>query len=393
MILMNRDKIKELDSEYIVHTYGRSDLVAESGSGAHITDMDGSELIDLTSGIGVCSLGYCNEEWVSAVKEQLDKLQHISNLYYTQPAPQLAEKLCKRSGMKKAFFGNSGAEANECAIKSARKYGSSKSETKTDVVSLIDSFHGRTLQTLTATGQDDMHKYFGPFPDGFKYVKANDAEAMEAAVDENTCAVIMEIVQGEGGVNVLDADYVKAVREICDKNDALLIIDEVQTGIGRTGKFFAFEHCGIEPDMVTFAKGIGGGLPLGGVLFNEKTMDILQPGDHGTTFGANPVICAGALSVLDQMTDELLDEAAAKGEYIMTKLAGFENVTDVSGLGMMIGFKVSGKKPGDFVGELLGKGIIALTAHDKVRLLPPLVITYEDIDKALAVIEETAKNA
>ena len=390
MILMNRDKIKELDSEYIVHTYGRADLVAESGSGAHITDMDGKELIDLTSGIGVCSLGYCNEQWVSAVKEQLDKLQHISNLYYTQPAPKLAEKLCERTGMKKAFFGNSGAEANECAIKSARKYGSSKNEKKTDIVSLIDSFHGRTLQTLTATGQDDMHKYFGPFPEGFKYVPANDVAAMEAAVDENTCGVIVEIIQGEGGVNVLDKEYVKAVSEICEKNDALLIIDEVQTGIGRTGKFFAYQHCGIQPDMVTFAKGIGGGLPLGGVLFSEKTMDILQPGDHGTTFGANPVICAGALSVLDQMTDELLDEAAAKGAYIMEKLAAMYGVTDVSGLGMMIGFKVDGQKPGDFVAALLEKGVIALTAHDKVRLLPPLVIGYDDIDKALEIIAQTA---
>lgn len=387
---MNRDKIKELDSEYIVHTYGRSDLVAESGSGAHVTDMNGKELIDLTSGIGVCSLGYCNEAWVAAVEEQLSKIQHISNLYYTQPAPKLAKRLCERTGMTKVFFGNSGAEANECAIKSARKYGSSKDEKKTDVVSLIDSFHGRTLQTLTATGQDAMHKYFGPFPDGFKYVPANDVSAMEEAVDENTCAVIMEIVQGEGGVNVLEKDFVKAVREICDRNDALLIIDEVQTGIGRTGKFFAYEHCGIKPDLVTFAKGIGGGLPLGGVLFSEKTEDILQPGDHGTTFGANPVICAGALSVLDQMTDELLEEASAKGEYIMAHLEKTEGITDVSGMGMMIGFKVKDQTPGDFVAKLLEKGVIALTAHDKVRILPPLVIEYEDIDKALAAIAETA---
>ena len=387
---MDKETIRKLDQEYIVHTYARSELFVESGKGARVKDVEGNEYIDLTSGIGVASLGFCNDAWVEAVKAQLDKIQHISNLYYTQPAPLLAEKLCKKTGMKKVFFANSGAEANECAIKSSRKYGSSIDEKKTDVVSLIDSFHGRTLQTLTATGQDDMHKYFGPFPDGFKYVPANDAEAMAAAVDGNTCAVIMELIQGEGGVNVLDKDFVQAVRKICDENGALLIIDEVQTGIGRTGKFFCYEHYGIEPDLVTFAKGIGGGLPLGGVLFSEKTQDILQPGDHGTTFGANPVICAGALSVVDQMTDELMDEAIKKGDHMREKLSSIEGVKDVSGIGLMMGFNIDGMEPGDVAAKALEKGVIALTAHGKVRLLPPLVIEWDDIDKALEVIAEVA---
>ncbi len=388
---MNKEDIKKLDQEYIVHTYGRSELYADHAKGALVYDVDGKEYVDFGSGIGVASLGYCNDDWLAAVTEQAGKLQHISNLYYHEPMVLLAKALCERSGFKKAFFCNSGAEANECAIKVARKYGSSKSPSKTKVITLEDSFHGRTIQTLTATGQDDMHKFFGPFSQGFAYVKGGDVEALKAAADDDTCAIMMEVIQGEGGVNVMDEEFVKCAAALCAEHDALLIIDEVQTGIGRTGKFFAFENYGVEPDLVTFAKGIGAGLPMGGVLFNDKTQEVLQPGDHGTTFGANPVVCAGALKVLEKMTDEFMAEIKEKGDYLMEELSKIPGVKDLSGIGLMMGFNIEGKEPADVANACLEKGLVVLTAHGKVRLLPPLVITKEDIDRGLAVIKEVAE--
>ena len=387
---LSKEEIKKLDDEYIVHTYGRSPLYADHASGVKVVDVDGNEFLDFSSGIGVASLGYCNEDWQNAVKDQAGKLQHISNLYYTQPMVLLAKAMCEKSGYKKAFFCNSGAEANECAIKVARKYGNSKDPAKNKVVTLIDSFHGRTIQTLTATGQDDMHKFFGPFSQGFDYVAAGDIEGLRKVVDDNTCAVMFECIQGEGGVNVMDKDFVSAIADACAAHDALLIVDEVQTGIGRTGKFFAYENYGIEPDLVTFAKGIGGGLPLGGVLFNDKTQDVLQPGDHGTTFGANPVVCAGALAVMEKMTDEFLEDVAEKGAYMLGQLKMMENVKDADGIGLMMGFNIEGKEPAQVADACLEKGLIVLTAHGKVRLLPPLVITKEDIDKGLEIIKSVA---
>lgn len=387
---LTKEQIKALDDEYIVHTYARSQLYADRAKGVKVFDVDGNEYLDFSSGIGVASLGYCNDDWMKAVSDQAGKIQHISNLYYTQPMVLLAKAICEKSGYKKAFFCNSGAEANECAIKVARKYGNAKDPAKNKVVTLIDSFHGRTIQTLTATGQDDMHKFFGPFSQGFEYVKAGDIEGLKKTVDDNTCAVMFECIQGEGGVNVMDKDFVSAIAETCAAHDALLIVDEVQTGIGRTGKFFAYENYGIEPDLVTFAKGIGGGLPLGGVLFNDKTQDVLQPGDHGTTFGANPVVCAGALAVMEKMTDEFLEDVAEKGAYMLGQLKMMEKVKDADGIGLMIGFNIEGKEPGEVAEACLEKGLIVLTAHGKVRLLPPLVITKEDIDKGLEMIRSIA---
>ena len=381
--------IKALDSEYIVGTYGRFDLVAASGSGAVCVDADGKEYIDFTSGIGVNSLGFCDEGWVRAVTEQLGKIQHISNLFYTEPMVKLAEQLVKRTGMKKVFFANSGAEANEVAIKTARKYCNNKYDEDTNhIVTLENSFHGRTMATITATGQDGYHKDFYPFLQGFSYAKANDIEDMYSKVTEETCAVILELVQGEGGVVNLDKDYVKAVEAYCRDQDIMLVIDEVQTGMGRIGNLFAFQAYDIKPDIVTFAKGIGGGLPIGGALFGENACDVLKPGDHGTTYGGNPVACAGALEVINRMDDDFLAEVAAKGTYIREKLAEMGDVESVSGMGLMIGIKLKTKQAKEVVAEALKEGLMLLTAKDKVRLLPPLNISYEEIDKGLAILEK-----
>ena len=381
--------IKELDKEYIVGTYGRFDLVATSGSGAVCVDADGKEYIDFTSGIGVNSLGFCDPGWVAAVTDQLNKIQHISNLYYTEPMVKLAEQLVKRTGMKKVFFANSGAEANEVAIKTARKYCNNKYDEDTNhIVTLENSFHGRTMATITATGQDGYHKDFFPFLQGFSYAKANDIEDMYSKVTEETCAVILELVQGEGGVINLEKEYVQAVADYCKDQDIMLVIDEVQTGMGRTGNLFAFQAYDIKPDIVTFAKGVGGGLPIGGALFGENACDILKPGDHGTTYGGNPVACAGALEVVNRMDDDFLAEVAAKGTYIKEKLEAMAEVESVSGMGMMIGIKLKTKQAKDVVNEALKEGLMLLTAKDKVRMLPPLNISYDEIDKGLAILEK-----
>lgn len=389
---MNANEIKKQDSEKIVGTYGRYDLVAEEGKGAVCTSADGKKYIDFTAGIGVNSLGFCDDGWVNAVTAQLKKLQHVSNLFYTEPQVQVAQMLTERTGLEKAFFGNSGAEANEAAIKTARKYGTTKkSPNANKIITLVNSFHGRTMATITATGQEHYHQYFTPFLDGFAYCPANDSETLESLVDENTCAIMMEVVQGEGGVIALEQAFVEKAAELCEKNDILLIIDEVQTGIGRTGTLFAYQQFGIQPDIVTFAKGIGGGLPIGGALFGKKTCDVLQPGDHGTTYGGNPIACAGAAEVLRRMDAGFLQEVAEKGAYLKEELLKMPQIKDVSGMGMMLGAVVEGKEAGAVVKDALSGGLMVLTAKDRVRLLPPLTITKEEMDAGLSILKEALK--
>lgn len=381
---MNGNDIKTLDKKRIAATYGRHDMAAASGKGARCYDTDGKEYIDFTAGIGVNSLGYCDEGWLRAVTEQLNKLQHCSNLYYTEPQVKVAEILTSRTGMAKVYFANSGAEANETAIKTARKYG-----TKKEIITLNNSFHGRTLGAMTATGQPAYHEGFGPLPEGFVYCDANDISQLHSLVNENTCAIMMELVQGEGGVRELDRDFVKAAADICQEKDILLIIDEVQTGIGRTGRLFAYEYFGIRPDIVTFAKGIGGGLPMGGVLFGEKTCDVLEPGNHGTTYGGNPVVCAGAVEVLNRIDEEFLKDVREKSAYLKAKLLEIPGVSGVSGLGLMMGVSLEKKPAADFVKDALSMGLMTLTAKEKVRLLPPLTITYEEMDEGIEIFKKS----
>ena len=388
---MNTIDIKKTDKNKIASTYARHDMAASSGKCARCYDTDGKEYIDFTAGIGVNSLGYCDEGWIKAVTEQLNKLQHCSNLYYTEPQSKVAEMLTSRTGMQKVYFANSGAEANETAIKTARKYGRTRKGIEADsgkIITLKNSFHGRTLGAMTATGQPDYHEGFGPLPAGFRYCEANNIEQLTELADGDTCAVMMELVQGEGGVRQLDKAFVEAAAELCRKRDILLIIDEVQTGVGRTGKLFAYEYFGIEPDMVTFAKGIGGGLPMGGVLFGEKTCDVLQPGNHGTTYGGNPVACAGAVEVLTRIDERFLEEVREKSSYLKGRLLEIPGVSDVSGLGLMLGVTLDAKPAADFVKEALAMGLMTLTAKEKVRLLPPLTITYEEIDKGLEIFRK-----
>ena len=381
--------IKKTDKEKIANTYARYDLAVKQGKGAVCTSYDGREYIDFTSGIGVNSLGFCDEGWVNAVTAQLNRLQHISNLFYTEPQVRAAQLLTSKTGMSKVFFGNSGAEANEAAIKTARKYGSKvKGNTMNKIVTLVNSFHGRTMATITATGQKHYHQYFTPFVEGFDYCEPDNISQLEALIDDNTCAVMLEMIQGEGGVIALSEEFVKAAGNLCRQNDILLIIDEVQTGVGRTGKLFCYEHYGITPDMVTFAKGIGGGLPVGGVIFGEKCCDVLEPGDHGTTYGGNPVVCAGVAEVLSRIDDAFLEEVTAKGEYIRAKLADVAQIEEITGRGLMIGLKLKDKKASDAVSQAMNEGLLLLTAKDRVRLLPPLAITYDEIDRGLEILKK-----
>ena len=381
--------IKKTDKEKIVNTYARYDLAVKQGKGSVCTSYDGKEYIDFTSGIGVNSLGFCDDGWVKAVTEQLNKLQHISNLFYTEPQVKAAELLTAKTGMSKVFFGNSGAEANEAAVKTARKYGSKvKGNSLNKIVTLVNSFHGRTMATITATGQEHYHQFFTPFVEGFAYCEPDNIQQLEELVDDNTCAVMLEMIQGEGGVIALSEDFVKAAEKLCRKKDILLIIDEVQTGVGRTGKMFCYEHYGIKPDMVTFAKGIGGGLPVGGVIFGEKCCDVLEPGDHGTTYGGNPVVCAGVVEVLSRVDSEFLEAVTAKGEYIREALADIPQIEEITGKGLMIGLKLKDKKASDAVSQAMSEGLLLLTAKDRVRLLPPLTITYEEIDRGLEILKK-----
>ncbi len=392
---MNTNDIMALDHEYIMQTYGRLHIAPVSGKNATMRDADGKTYIDFTSGIGVNSLGWCDEGYIKAVEDQLHSLQHMCNYFYCESAGKLAKRLIELSGLKRVFFGNSGAEANEGAIKLARKYSFDKyGEGRSTIITLTNSFHGRTVTTLAATGQDVFHQYFYPFTDGFKYVPINDIEAIRAAMTEDVCAVFAEPIQGEGGVNLLDADYARALRTLCDERDVLLVFDEVQTGIGRTGKMFAYEHFGILPDILTLAKGLGGGLPIGTFIAGEKCESTLTAGMHGSTFGANPVVCAGACEVIARVSDpEFLAEVEKKGQYIINKVMekAPTKVKSVRARGMMIGFVVEGN-PKDYLHACADAGLLVLTAGvDVIRLLPPLTISYAEIDRGTEILASVLK--
>jgi len=385
---MNFDEIKQTAQEHFMPTYARFNTAIVSGKGATLQDADGRELIDFTAGIGVNSLGYAHEGWVNAISAQAAKLQHISNLYYNPAQTVLAQKLCERSGFARVFLSNSGAEANECAIKLARKYSFDKyGEGRGTILTLENSFHGRTMATITATGQKEYHKYFHPFPEGYQYTPANDIEALDSALDKDVCALFIEIIQGEGGVLPLDPGFIEAARALCTERDILLIDDEVQTGVGRTGKLYAWEHSGQKPDIITSAKGLGNGLPIGACLCIEELGSVLTAGTHGSTFGGNPVVCAGASEVLNCIDEKFLAEISAKGEYIKAKLEGFDEVDSVRGKGLMIGVKLKSKAAKEVVVKCVENGLLILTAKEYLRLLPPLVITYEEIDKGLAILK------
>ncbi|MBR5793897.1 MAG: aspartate aminotransferase family protein [Anaerotignum sp.] len=389
---MNFEDIKKLDDAHVMHTYGRYQLAIDSGKSSTCYAPDGKAYIDFTSGIGVNSLGFSDPDWVAAVTAQLQKFQHISNLYYTEPCVQVAKLLCEKSGMKKVFFGNSGAEANEGVIKAARKYSFQKyGEGRSKIVALENSFHGRTMAALSATGQAAYHNFFFPFVDGFVFAEANKIEDTLSKLTDDVCAVMMEMVQGEGGVTPLEKEYVQAVYNVCQEKDILFIVDEVQTGIGRTGSFYSYQQFGIMPDLVSSAKGLGGGLPIGAVLFGEKTEEVLVPGDHGSTFGGNPVVCAGAVEILNRMDDAFLAEVAKKGAYIKEELLKMNHVTGVAGMGMMLGIELDiDVKP--IVTTLMENGLLVLTAKHKMRLLPPLNISQEELDKGLQILKDTLAN-
>lgn len=386
---MDNKKIKELDNENIMHTYGRYDVCLTKGKGVYAYDDNGKKYIDVSSGIGVNSLGYCDDGWVKAVSEQAGTIQHISNYYYNKVAGVLAEKLTKATGLSKVFFGNSGAEANECAIKVVRKYSFDKYGRGRDrIVTLVNSFHGRTIATLSATGQDVFHNYFFPFVDGFDNAIANDIESLKDTITNKTCAVMLETVQGEGGVNILDSKYLQQVRKICDEKDILLIVDEVQTGVCRTGKLYGYMHSGIKPDVVTSAKGLGGGLPIGICMVNDKLKDVMGPSTHGTTFGSNPVVCAGANYIIDTVnTPEFIEEVNKKGTYFKEKLEKIKGVKSVRQQGLMIGIEVEGNA-GDIAKKCTENGLLVITAKTLLRMLPPLNIKYEEIDEALVILKK-----
>ncbi|MGN1223652.1 MAG: aspartate aminotransferase family protein [Ruminococcus sp.] len=378
-------------NQSVMGTYGRFPVVLEQGKNEACRDETGKQYIDFGSGIGTTSLGYCNEKWVQAVCHQAQTLQHTSNLYYTKVQADFAEALCKATGYQNLFFCNSGAEANECAIKLARKYSFDKyGKGRHKILTLVNSFHGRTMATLSATGQDVFHNYFFPFVEGFDYVEANNIADLDAKLDDTVCAVLMEYVQGEGGVMALEQAFVDAVYDRCAKRDILVMTDEVQTGMGRTGTLLAGEQFGHHADVVTLAKGIAGGLPMGACLANEKCAGVLDKSSHGSTFGGNPVCCAGGLAVLETLTaDGFLQEVQKKAAYLREKLAQLPHVQAVTGLGLMIGIQLAdGKKAIDVVNAALEQGVLLLTAKDRVRLLPPLTITYEEIDQGIAVLEQ-----
>lgn len=384
---MKPKDIIEEDKKYIAGTYARFPVAFKEGKGSRLYDYDGREYVDCGSGIAVNIFGVNDEEWKNAVIAQLNSIQHASNLYYTKPQADLARLLCERTGAKKVFFGNSGAEANECAIKAARKYGEIKhGADRKQIITLKESFHGRTLATLAATGQDAFHKYYGPFPEGFVYADPT-IEGVEACVNENTCAVMIECIQGESGVNVLDKDFVQAVEKLCRERDIVFICDEVQTGNGRTGRLYAYQAYGVSPDIVTTAKGLGGGLPIGACMLFEKCAGVFGHGDHGSTFGGNPVVCAGAYSILSRIDEKLLQSVREKGEYFREGLKKIDGVKEVTGMGLMIGIHTD-KPAAEVANECMKRGLLVLTAHSNVRLLPPLTISKDDIDFALKILNE-----
>ena len=379
---------KELDNEYVAHSYGRFDVVLKEGKGSTLYDENGKKYIDFGSGIGVTAFGIGDEEWKKAVTDQLDKLQHVSNLYYTSPCAKLAKLLCEKSGMKKVFFANSGAEANEGAIKFARKYSFDKyGEGRSTIITLVNSFHGRTITTLAATGQDSFHTTFGPFTQGFKYCPANDIDALNEMATDDVCAIMFECVQGEGGVNNLDYDFVKAIEKLGRDKDILVVVDEVQTGNGRTGKYFAYQNFEITPDIVSTAKGMAGGLPMGAVLFDEKVKDVVTAGSHGSTFGGNPICAAGACSIVERIDDTFLESVKEKSEYIKEFLMKIKGVKSVSGMGLMLGVEIE-KDAKTVANQCLEKGLLVLTAKTKIRLLPALNISKAELDEGLNILKE-----
>lgn len=379
---------KEKDNEFVSHAYGRFDVALSSGKGSTVWDENGKEYIDFGSGIGVTAFGIADEEWKSAVEAQLDKIQHTSNLYYTKPCADLAMLLCEKTGMKKVFFANSGAEANEGMIKFARKYSFDKyGEGRKTIITLVNSFHGRTMTTLSATGQDGFHTVFGPFTPGFKYCPANDIKALNDMITDDVCAIMFECVQGEGGVLNLNEEFVHEIAKIGAEKDILVAVDEVQTGNGRTGKYFAYMNYGITPDIVSTAKGLAGGLPMGAVLFGEKLKDTVTPGSHGSTFGGNPIAAAGAISIVERIDDKFLNEVAAKGDYIRDYLGKIKGVKSISGMGLMLGIETE-KPAKEIAAECLERGLLVLTAKTKIRLLPALNISKNELDKGLNILKE-----
>ena len=384
--------IKELDQKYVANTYARFPIELVSGKGSKLFDSDGKEYIDMGTGIGVSAFGVGDEEWVKAVTEQLTTLQHTSNLYYTAPCAKLAELLCTKTGAKKVFFSNSGAEANECAIKAARKYAAEKKGTEYyKIITLNNSFHGRTITTLAATGQDTFHKDFLPLTDGFLYADAGDMETVEKYIKEEKIAAIMfETVQGEGGVVPLSKEFVAGIVKLAEENDVLIVVDEVQTGNGRTGALYGYMKYGINPDIVSTAKGIGGGLPLGATMLFEKTENVYTPGSHGSTFGGNPVSCAGAISIIERLDENFLSDVEKKSQYIIETLSACEGVKSISGLGLMLGIETE-RDVNEVLSYCQQNGVLPIKAKNKLRLLPPLNISFEDLEKAIDIIKKACE--
>ena len=381
--------IKELDSQYIANTYARFPIELVSGKGSKLYDSEGKEYIDMGTGIGVSIFGVGDEEWVKATTEQLTKLQHTSNLYYTSPCAQLAKLLCEKTGAKKVFFSNSGAEANECAIKAARKYAADKKGVEYNkIITLNNSFHGRTITTLAATGQETFQKDFLPLTEGFLYADAGDIDTIKKYIaEEKVAAVMIETVQGEGGVVPLSQAFVLALSVICKENDVLLVVDEVQTGNGRTGALYGYMKFGIEPDIVSTAKGLGGGLPIGATMLFEKAENVFAPGSHGSTFGGNPVAAAGALNIISRLDEDFLNEVEKKNNYIISELSACEGVKGITGLGLMLGVETV-KDVNEVLKACQENGVLPIKAKNKLRLLPPLNISYEDLEKAIEIIKK-----
>ena len=392
---MTSNEIKGLTHQYVMNTYGRFPVAIDRGEGARLYDFEGNEYIDFTSGIGVTDLGYGYQPWVDAIADQARKLGHVSNLFYTETPAKLAQTLCKRTGMSCVFYANGGGEANEGMIKLARKYSFDKyGEGRATIITLKNSFHGRTITTLKATGQDVFHQFFFPFTEGFRYAAANDLEDLKVQSGDDVCAVMMELVQGEGGVLPLDYEYVQAVKQLCEEKDWLLLTDEVQTGVGRTGKLFAFQQYDILPDVASFAKGIAGGMPMSGIMANEKCRNVLTPGTHATTFGGNPVCAAAGLVVQETLSDAFLAEVTAKGEYLRGQIEALDLPCfgKTRGMGLMIGIEVKEVyNKSEIANKLIENGLLVLTAGPGMRLLPPLVITKEEMDKGVAIMEKTLR--
>ncbi|MCI9274171.1 MAG: aspartate aminotransferase family protein [Clostridiales bacterium] len=387
---MNFSELKQQESQCMMPTYGRFPVALVSGKGAVATDTEGRQYIDFTSGIGVNSLGYCDDGWVKAVSRQAAALQHISNLYYSDVQTELAARLCKLTGYSKVFLCNSGAEANECAIKLARKYSVEKyGRQRSSIVTLQNSFHGRTITTLAATGQEVFHNYFFPFTEGFSYARANDMDSVRSCVDDSTCAVFIELIQGEGGVLPMERAFVQQLSQFCKERDILLMIDEVQTGVSRTGSLYCYQQYGVQPDVFTSAKGLGGGVPIGACLCTETLGEVLSQGQHGTTFGGNPIACAAALEVLSRVAEEeFLQQVTQKGDYLKSKLEEIPGITSVRGMGMMLGAELQKDNAKEIAAKCVEHGLLILTAKNFLRLLPPLTITDEEMEKGLQILRD-----